>query len=50
MPTLENVSHNGKALQFCLTDCSPSEYCSPDDECNPDDSKSIIGAKKEVIE
>lgn len=50
MPTLENVSHNGKSLQICLTDCGPSDFCNPDDYCNPDDSKSVISKKNDPNE
>lgn len=31
MPTLENVTASKEILEFCLTDCGPSEGCNPDD-------------------
>lgn len=32
MFTLENVTNEDRKLEFCLTDCGPSEGCSPDDD------------------
>lgn len=37
MATFEKVTDNKLKLDFCLTDCGPSEGCSPDDDCGPDD-------------
>lgn len=36
MFTLINVTEEKYKLNFCLTDCTPSEGCSPDDSYSSD--------------